>query len=899
MVNQQISLLLALSASVLAVDRPETWTENHKKGTPPNYDLLFPDNPIVHRIDIIVDASTWESSLAQVEEQESMLPFPSGAFPFGKVNLTSNNNDEDSSLGDDKGEGGGVVFGGMMPPLPAGGGMAGGFMLPSPGGMSSPETDWFNVAIKYAGDIWTNVAMRFRGNTSLKVAILQGLKKLSLRLNFDKFEDDFPEIKNQRFFGFKKLLLLNAFGDETMMRGVLASQLYNEFGVKAPKASFAAVYITLTNSEGADDDTFFAGIYTLSEDVTDQFIEENYANDEGSLYKPSVDYTLSSLENKTVLADKLEKEEGDPDDFSDYEELVKVLHDPQRTSNPAAWRHELQSVFDVESFLRVLAVNLAALNKDALPYFPKRGEIFLYNDDGVLTWIPRDMNELMWDDSNGLFGRGGGFGGLGGGGGGFPFPPPAALDGDGNPMPMPMPLGGGPMAGGDPAAFSFPPPPPAVDGQPAGMMVFGGFIGGPMTQIGGDNLGFNPFGDGGGGMMMPPFPVQGGGEGGGLPQQMQPPAGMMVGGPPPGMAMPGGMPMPGGGAVKVMVLGPGDALPFGFPDGKGKGKGGVMGGQSFDPLKLYGDLPQDSWPLYAYILQDSEYHARFVSLLQEFLAGPFAQDKLKARVAEIQELLEPWVQLETPPYSQLPGGNFSLYGDALKALERVVSEQHDMVQEALALDKEKGGKEEDGDGNGATQDATGDDIANGNVAATAASCDTIRFRLRSARFPAYCLAMENGKLGLAMVKCAQVAAFGQSKSQATTFELLKDAGSHTSHTYQLATELAGVCVAATDEAATGGGGDDWWLWYCDGQGPTHFTIASMPTPAVPTTTKRKKKPVRGAHEVRYSIQTAGKEGNEKCLISGKIPGGKARFGACPAALTKQSAAASWFIEPVL
>jgi hypothetical protein len=348
-----------------------------------------------------------------------------------------------------------------------------------------------------------------------------------------------------------------------------------------------------------------------------------------------------------------------------------------------------------------------------------------------------------------------------------------------------------------------------------------------------------------------------------------------------------------------MVLGPGDALPFGFPDGKGKGKGGVMGGQSFDPLKLYGDLPQDSWPLYAYILQDSEYHARFVSLLQEFLAGPFAQDKLKARVAEIQELLEPWVQLETPPYSQLPGGNFSLYGDALKALERVVSEQHDMVQEALALDKEKGGKEEDGDGNGATQDATGDDIANGNVAATAASCDTIRFRLRSARFPAYCLAMENGKLGLAMVKCAQVAAFGQSKSQATTFELLKDAGSHTSHTYQLATELAGVCVAATDEAATGGGGDDWWLWYCDGQGPTHFTIASMPTPAVPTTTKRKKKPVRGAHEVRYSIQTAGKEGNEKCLISGKIPGGKARFGACPAALTKQSAAASWFIEPVL
>ncbi|MFC1592032.1 CotH kinase family protein [Thermodesulfobacteriota bacterium] len=44
--------------------------------------------------------------------------------------------------------------------------------------------------------------------------------KLPFNLDFDEFEDRFPEIRNQRFYGFKKLALLNAFLDKSLMRFV-------------------------------------------------------------------------------------------------------------------------------------------------------------------------------------------------------------------------------------------------------------------------------------------------------------------------------------------------------------------------------------------------------------------------------------------------------------------------------------------------------------------------------------------------------------------------------------------------------------------------------------------------------------------------------------------------------
>jgi hypothetical protein len=52
------------------------------------------------------------------------------------------------------------------------------------------------VDIAYNGLTWWNVGMRYKGNSSLHSAYRNGTKKYAFRFNFDKFEEDHPEIMN-------------------------------------------------------------------------------------------------------------------------------------------------------------------------------------------------------------------------------------------------------------------------------------------------------------------------------------------------------------------------------------------------------------------------------------------------------------------------------------------------------------------------------------------------------------------------------------------------------------------------------------------------------------------------------------------------------------------------------
>lgn len=74
---------------------------------------------------------------------------------------------------------------------------------------------WVEAAITVNGITWNHVGIRYKGNSSLRSAVSSGNNKLSFKLDFDEFEDDYPETKNQRFYGFKQLNLNNNFSDPT------------------------------------------------------------------------------------------------------------------------------------------------------------------------------------------------------------------------------------------------------------------------------------------------------------------------------------------------------------------------------------------------------------------------------------------------------------------------------------------------------------------------------------------------------------------------------------------------------------------------------------------------------------------------------------------------------------
>lgn len=137
-------------SAVSAASRPEGWTEEtHGKKAKPNYSLLFPEDK-VNRIDIIISPENYRRM----------------------------END---------------VFKAFM--------------------MSDEDPIYVPATVKFNNHTWWNVGIRYKGQSTLTGAMMSMNHKYPFRLNFDKFEDDYPEIHNQRCYGFDELIFNNNWYD--------------------------------------------------------------------------------------------------------------------------------------------------------------------------------------------------------------------------------------------------------------------------------------------------------------------------------------------------------------------------------------------------------------------------------------------------------------------------------------------------------------------------------------------------------------------------------------------------------------------------------------------------------------------------------------------------------------
>lgn len=228
---------------------------------------------------------------------------------------------------------------------------------------------------------WQHVAIRFKGNSSLGMSWQQGIMKLPLRFNWDKFEDIYPEIKDQRFYGFDSLSFSNSAMDPSLLRDKIGTEVFVNAGIPAPATAFFRVFID--HGEGP---TYF-GLYTgieIPED--DAFLETHFGNKKGNLYKPDGTAARWATWHPETLS--LENNEDEPD-YSDAQGLFDALH-ADRT-DAAAWREKLELRLDVDRFLHWLALNAVIEDWDQYGRMPHN--YFLYADpakNAQFTWIPWD-----------------------------------------------------------------------------------------------------------------------------------------------------------------------------------------------------------------------------------------------------------------------------------------------------------------------------------------------------------------------------------------------------------------------------------------------------------------------------------------------------------------------------
>jgi spore coat protein CotH len=337
-----ISFLVSISLEGCSKDESEAetiipidtsdWKEiTHGKSSVPDYITVFPQN-IIQRLDITISNSDWNAILSDL-----------AGMPIARP---------------------GQTIDGTFDPI------------------------WVSCDLFFNDTQWYKVGIRVKGNSSLQNTYSSGNRKFSFKLDFEQFEDSYPEIKNQRFFGFKQLNLNNNFDDKSLMREKIAGDLFREFGVPAAKSSYYEIYINY-NGESQ-----YFGLYTLVEEVDNTVIKTQFASADGNLYKPE-GAAASFAFGKYNTTDFYKKTNEDIGDWSDVKALFDALHSSLRTSDPSAWRILLESEINMDLFIRWLAANTVMQNWDT--YGRMTHNYYLYNDPStsLFVWIPWDNNESL------------------------------------------------------------------------------------------------------------------------------------------------------------------------------------------------------------------------------------------------------------------------------------------------------------------------------------------------------------------------------------------------------------------------------------------------------------------------------------------------------------------------
>jgi hypothetical protein len=227
------------------------------------------------------------------------------------------------------------------------------------------------------------IGFRLRGNTSRVSA------KKSFKVSFNTW------VSGQRFHDVEKLNLNGEHNDPSIIRSKVAWDLFQGHGVAAPRASHVQLYI---NDE-------YRGLYANVEHIDEQFLKSRFGNDAGTLYKSLYPADLSYLgpdaeDYRPTDASRrpydLKLRDSDDEGYDDLAHFIDVLNN---TPEPL-FATEIEKVFDVNSFLRSLAVDIVTGSWDN--YWFLMNNYYLYNNPntGLFVYIPYDFDNTfgIWFD---------------------------------------------------------------------------------------------------------------------------------------------------------------------------------------------------------------------------------------------------------------------------------------------------------------------------------------------------------------------------------------------------------------------------------------------------------------------------------------------------------------------
>lgn len=235
------------------------------------------------------------------------------------------------------------------------------------------SNEWFDEIIE-------NVGFRLRGNTSRPAA------KKSFKLDFNHF------VSGRDFYGVEKINLNGEHNDPSIVRSKLCWNLYQDIHMVASRATHAAVYINGN----------YYGLYISVEHIDDTFLEKNYADDNGNLWKclwpADLTYRGDDANDYHPYHDDERpynlKTNKDEYDYSQLARLIRIIN--QTPDEVLA--DSLEKVLHVEEVLKYFAMNILVGGWD--DYWFLMNNYYLYHEpnEDRFHWIPYDYDNTFGID---------------------------------------------------------------------------------------------------------------------------------------------------------------------------------------------------------------------------------------------------------------------------------------------------------------------------------------------------------------------------------------------------------------------------------------------------------------------------------------------------------------------
>jgi len=241
--------------------------------------------------------------------------------------------------------------------------------------MMGLEFNYVHAVIDFNSNVLKDVGVRYKGNSTYMQS-REALKR-SMKLEFNKY------VKGQKIAGITKLNLHSNVTDSAWMNEPLSYRLFRDGSIPAPRTSWARVYLTVAGKY----DKQYVGLYSVVEDVDNNFAQERFSTREGAIFKPSTQSLFSYLGDDWAKYDQIYDPKTDltasqKQRVIDFAKLVT-------SGSDAEFAAQLASYIDLDEFARYLSINVWLVNMDSILAMGQNYYLYLNpatNRFGIIPW---------------------------------------------------------------------------------------------------------------------------------------------------------------------------------------------------------------------------------------------------------------------------------------------------------------------------------------------------------------------------------------------------------------------------------------------------------------------------------------------------------------------------------